>query len=154
MGAATIALTGARAPRTGVKVASTGIGTFAIGTITPSSSYASGGDTLDFGTSFGLIGNRVDLRRPAEPTAVFVQPSAGYVAGVRRDEQEDQGVPPVRRDVGADRGDRRQPERRHLQLPHLLLGADDGEAHCGGPKEAPLVEFRLPRDPVITPSTT
>jgi hypothetical protein len=79
MGAATIALTGARAPRTGVKVASTGIGTFALGTITPSSSYASGGDTLDFGTSFGLIGNR-GSSTTSEPTAVFVQPSAGYVA--------------------------------------------------------------------------
>jgi hypothetical protein len=78
MGACTIALTGARAPRTGVKSASSTTSTFMLGTITPSSSYASGGDTLDFGTSFGLIGNR-GSSTTAEPTAIFVQPSAGYV---------------------------------------------------------------------------
>jgi hypothetical protein len=78
MGACTIALTNARAPRTGFKTASTTMGTMVRGTITPSSSYASGGDTLDFGTSFGLIGNR-GSSTTAQPTDIFAFPSGGYI---------------------------------------------------------------------------
>jgi hypothetical protein len=78
MGACTIALTGARAPRTGVRTASSNTATFALGTVKCSNSYATNGDTLDWGTSFGLIGARGSTVT-AEPTAVFMQPSAGYV---------------------------------------------------------------------------
>jgi hypothetical protein len=77
MGAATLALTNARAPRTGVKSATSGTGTFGIGTVTMSSSYATGGDTGDWGT-IGVIGNRDDTTGKA-PNFVFLAPSAGYV---------------------------------------------------------------------------
>jgi hypothetical protein len=78
MGACTIALTNARAPRSGVRSASSNTATYMLGTVKCSNSYSSGGDTVDFGTSFGLIGNR-GSSVTAEPTAIFVQPSAGYV---------------------------------------------------------------------------
>jgi hypothetical protein len=78
MAATTLALTGARQPRTGVKVASSGAGTIALGTVTMSSSYDTGGSAADFGTGFGLIGIR-GSSTTKEPTMVFLQPSAGYV---------------------------------------------------------------------------
>lgn len=77
MGAATLALTGSRVPRQGVKSASAGTSTFAVGTVTMSSSYATNGDTGDWGT-IGVIGNRDDTTGKA-PTFVGLFPSAGYI---------------------------------------------------------------------------
>lgn len=79
MGAATLAITNARAPRTQVKVASSGAN-FALGTITGPASYDTGGSAADWGAGFGVIGFRGNATTTAEPTAVFITSSGGYMA--------------------------------------------------------------------------
>ena len=75
MGAFTAALTNARAPRTSVKTASTLTDTVVHGVLTGSSSYATNGDTINFGSAFGLIGH--GKTTPDQPTAIYFSPSSG-----------------------------------------------------------------------------
>ncbi|HET9676105.1 MAG TPA: hypothetical protein VFP21_01210 [Solirubrobacterales bacterium] len=70
MGNATGALVNARNERGAIHTVSSKASRFGIFTITPSTSYASGGESFDFST-IGAIGR--------QPTAVFVQPIGGYV---------------------------------------------------------------------------
>ncbi len=77
MGAATLALTGGRPPRTQVKSISQGSITYGLGTVTMSNSYATNGDTGDWGALSPLIGQQKATAQ--QPTMVFLQPSAGYI---------------------------------------------------------------------------
>ena len=71
-----VAALGPRPMRTAIKTITTGAGVYGIFDVTMSAAYATGGDTLDFGASFGVIGGSTGTK---QPTAVFVQPNAGYV---------------------------------------------------------------------------
>lgn len=75
MGAFTAALTNARAPRTVLKTASSKTDNVVHGVLTGSASYATSGDTINFGSLFGLIGH--GKTTPDQPTAVYFSPSSG-----------------------------------------------------------------------------
>jgi hypothetical protein len=75
MGAFTAALTSARAPRMSLKTASSGTANMVHAVLTGSASYATNGDTINFGSSFGLIGN--GKTTPDQPTAIIFSPSSG-----------------------------------------------------------------------------
>lgn len=75
MGAFTAALTNARAPRTVLKTASSKTDNVVHGVLTGSASYATSGDTINFGSLFGLIGH--GKTTPDQPTAVYLFPSSG-----------------------------------------------------------------------------
>lgn len=66
-----------RAARTAIKTVTTGAAVYGIFDVTMSSSYATGGDTLDFGATFPAIGGAGATAK--QPTFVMPMPSAGYV---------------------------------------------------------------------------
>lgn len=75
MGAFTAALTNARAPRVLLKSASSKTDNVVHAVLTGSSSYATNGDTINFGSTFGLIGH--GKATPDQPTAIYFSPSSG-----------------------------------------------------------------------------
>lgn len=75
------ALLNGRAPRTAIKTITSGAAMYGIFDVVMSASYATGGDSLDFGSSYGVIGGTSGTK---QPTAVFCQAigptAAGYLA--------------------------------------------------------------------------
>jgi len=75
MGNFAAALTNARPPRTAIKTASSATEIMVHAVLTGSGSYATNGDTINFGSSFGLIGH--GKTTPDQPTAIYFSPSSG-----------------------------------------------------------------------------
>ena len=71
-GTSTIAQVNARSPRTSIKTVSTGSAVYGIFTVKMSATYATGGDTCDL--------SAMSVANGKQPTAVFVQPTLGYLA--------------------------------------------------------------------------
>ncbi len=78
MAAASVAIVSGRNARTALKTYTIGASNMALVKHTPSTSYATGGDAVDFST-IGAIGTGI-ATTTKQPTAVFIQPAGGYMA--------------------------------------------------------------------------